>query len=590
MTGIQFLQKTKFNVWKHLKTLDNFKTLHINTRSFSKLVQSYDHQTSNKRLLGKTIGQVLQDSCDRFPDQEAAVFFRCQKRITYSELNEKANQLAASFIGLGLTKGDRVGIWGQNHLEWMITLFAAAKSRTILVNVNPAYKSNELKYALNKVGVKALVMSPSFKTSDYYQILKNVAPELEYCNAGRLESKGLPHLESVVLTEGPAMSGTFSFEDALSIAGSEDKEKLTDIQKHIRFDDPVNIQFTSGTTGNPKGATLTHHNLVNNADAIGLGLDYSEKDRICLPVPLYHCFGMVLGCLSGIMNGCTLVYPERGFDAGATLEAIQHEKCTSIYGTPAMFIDMLNHTDFSSIDFSSIRTGIMAGSPCPVEVMKNVIDDMNCKEMTIAYGLTETSPATNLTARDAPVELRVSSIGRIIPHVEVKVVDEAGQIVPVNTPGELCFRGHCIFQGYWDDEEKTNEALDQNGWFHSGDLGQIDENGYCKVVGRLKDMVIRGGENIYPTEIENFLHEHPDIEDVQVIGVPDSRLGEELCAWIRLKRNRYLTAEDVKAICKGKISHYKIPRYIEFVEEYPMTVTGKVKKVEMRKLMAEKMN
>lgn len=561
----------------------------LNSRVNGLLTQSYDHVTSEHKLLGKTIGQAFTETAHKFPEHEAAVFHRDKKRITYNELNQKVDQLASSLIGLGLLKGDRVGIWGQNHLEWLVTFLASVKAGTILVNVNPAYQSHELEYALNKVGMKAILMTPYFKTSNYYEILKRVTPELEHSHPGELKSKSAPMLESVILTDGPALNGTFSFNDALAIGGKDERKKLEEVQKHIKFDDPVNIQFTSGTTGNPKGATLTHHNLLNNAEAMVHGLNYTSIDRICLPVPLYHCFGMILGCLASLTSGGTLVFPERGFDAEAALEAINDEKCTAIYGTPAMFIDMLNHPTFSNINFDSMRTGIMAGSPCPIEVMRKVINEMHCPEMTIAYGLTETSPATNLTARDTPVELRVSSIGRVIPHVEVKVIDEEDRIVPVNTPGELCYRGHPVFQGYWDDKMKTDEAIDENGWFHTGDLGEIDENGYCKVVGRLKDMIIRGGENIYPTEVENFLHKHPDIEDIQIVGVPDERFGEQVCAWIKLKRGSELDEDAVKSFCKGQISHFKIPKYIEFVEQYPMTVTGKIKKNEIRKTMIEKL-
>eukprot|EP00111_Clytia_hemisphaerica_P006347 TCONS_00018396-protein len=530
MIGIKLQRLTPFS-----RQVSQFtkKYLHLNHRSNSKLVESYDHVVSEHKLIGKTIGQVFIETVEKFPDHEAVVFHRDKKRMTFAQLDEKVNKLAASIIGLGLQKGDRVGIWGQNHLEWMITFLASVKAGTILVNVNPAYQSNELEYALNKVGMKALFMTPEFKTSNYYDILQNVTPEILHSHPGELKSKKIPTLESVILTDGPAMSGAFSFEDALAIGGKEEKLKVEQLQKGIQFDDPVNIQFTSGTTGNPKGATLTHHNLVNNAAAIAFGLDFTPVDRVCIPVPLYHCFGMVLGSMACLMTGAAQVFPQRGFNAEATLDAIQTESCTAIYGTPAMFIDMLNHPSFPNINFGSMRTGIMAGSPCPIEIMKKVISDMNCPEMTIAYGLTETSPATNLTSRDTPVELRVSSIGRVIPHVETKIIDEEGHIVPVNTSGELCFRGHCVFPGYWDDVIKTKEAIDENGWFHSGDLGQIDENGYCKVVGRLKDMIIRGGENIYPTEVENFLHNHPDIEDVQIVGIPDERFGEECCAWIK---------------------------------------------------------
>uniref|UniRef100_A0A7M5X7U4 Medium-chain acyl-CoA ligase ACSF2, mitochondrial n=2 Tax=Clytia hemisphaerica TaxID=252671 RepID=A0A7M5X7U4_9CNID len=499
----------------------------------AKLIESYDHVVSEHKLIGKTIGQVFNETVEKFPDHEAVVFHRDKKRMTFAQLDEKVNTLAASIIGLGLQKGDRVGIWGQNHLEWIITFLASGKAGTILVNVNPSYQSKELHYALNKVGMKALFMTPEFKTSNYYDILQNVTPEILDSHPGQLKSKNVPTLESVILTEGPALDGAFSFEDALAIGGKEEKIKVEQLQKGIRFDDPVNIQFTSGTTGNPKGATLTHHNLVNNAAVMSHITEITEEDRVCTPQPLYHCFGTVIGCLASLINGATQVYPTRGIDPAATLEAIENERCTVIYGIPTMFLDMLHHPTFKRENMKTLRTGCLGGQPCPPQLMRRIIEDMDCPEFTIGYGLTETSPIVTFADPNAEIERRMTTIGKTLPHMETKIIDEEGHIVPVNTSGELCFRGHCVFQGYWDDVIKTKEAIDENGWFHSGDLGQIDENGYCKVVGRLKDMIIRGGENIYPTEVENFLHNHPDIEDVQIVGIPDERFGEECCAWIK---------------------------------------------------------
>eukprot|EP00112_Aurelia_sp_Birch-Aquarium-sp1_P010234 Seg2195.4 transcript_id=Seg2195.4/GoldUCD/mRNA.D3Y31 product="Acyl-CoA synthetase family member 2 mitochondrial" protein_id=Seg2195.4/GoldUCD/D3Y31 len=552
------------------------------------LTHSYCQGSASKPLLGETIGQRLDKSTEMFPDREYVVCADDQRRATFADFREEVDKLAAGFLAMGLKKGDRVGMWGPNCMEWVLMSFATARVGIIMVNINPAYRSDELEYALKKVGCKALVMLPSFKVSDYYGILGDVAPELATSTPGELNIEKLPDLKHVVLTEGEAMPGTFTLEDVLNFGGISERQKIHELQSQLQFDDPINIQFTSGTTGNPKGATLTHHNLMNNAYYCGLNLDYSQPGtKICIPVPLYHCFGMIIGGLAAMVFGATAVYPCRGFDASLSLKAIHQERCTSIYGTPTMFIDMLNSPDFNDYDFSCLRTGVMAGSPCPIEVMKQVIDKMNCKEMTIAYGLTETSPATNLTARDDPIDLRVSTVGRPLPFVETKVIDSDNAIVPINAPGELCFRGHVVMQGYWDDEKKTKEAVDESGWFHSGDLAVMDENKYCKIIGRLKDVVIRGGENIYPTEIEQFLYKHPKVQDIQVIGVPDERMGEELCAWIKLRKDMTATSEEIKEFCKGKISHFKIPRYIKFVEEFPLTITGKVKKFEMRNAMKE---
>ncbi|XP_065648359.1 medium-chain acyl-CoA ligase ACSF2, mitochondrial-like isoform X1 [Hydra vulgaris] len=557
----------------------------LKKRLCSVLIQSYDHgSTSNKKLLSKTIGTLLDEATEKFPEKEAVIFCNDKRRKTYSQLHKKVDDLAAGLLTLNLTPGDRVGIWGQNHMEWLLVFLACAKAGLILVNVNPAYKSKELHFALNKVEMKALFLMPKFKTSDFYEILSNVVPEINNSLPGDLNAKSVPSLRYVIMTEGPAKQGTFSFDELLSMGGFQQKQMVFSLKKKIQFDSPVNIQFTSGTTGFPKGVTLTHHNLVNNGYIVGHNLN---TERTCIPVPLYHCFGMVLGSLACISHGKTQVFPGRGFDAKSTLEAIHSEKCTAIYGTPVMFIDMLNHPEFKNYNFSSLRTGIMGGSPCPVEIMNQVVDKMNCSEMTIVYGLTETSPATNMTARDDPIDLRVSTIGKIIPHMEVKLVDESGEVVPVGVKGELCYRGHCIMQGYWGEDKKTKEVIDQNNWFHTGDIGVIDENGYCKVIGRLKDMIIRGGTNIYPVEVEQFLYSHPAIEDVQVVGVPDYRAGEEVCAVIRLKTGSSVTADDIKVFCKDKVSHYKVPRYFHFVTEYPMTVTGKVKKNELRESMTK---
>jgi len=552
-----------------------------------KLSLSYDHGISSNKLLAKTIGQVLDETTEKFPDNEAVVFCSDDVRLTYSQFTHKVDDFASGLLSLGLQRGDRIGIWGQNHLQWLITFYAALKAGLIIVNVNPAYRASELEYALNKVQMKALVLMPTFKTSNYYEILCEVAPEIKTSHSGQLKCEKAPHLKDVIMSEGAAFDGTFSFNEVCELGGYHEKHELKELQQIIQADEPCNIQFTSGTTGNPKGATLTHHNLVNNAVLCGDYLGYDQLSRVSIPVPLYHCFGLTIGSLNCIVNGSTQVYPARGFDAHATLKSIHDERCNAVYGTPVMFIDMLNDLQFDQYDYTSLYTGVMAGSPCPVEVMRRIITDMHCKEMTCGYGLTETSPLANFCSRSSLVELRTSTVGQVVAHVEVKAIDESGLIVDINEPGELCYRGHCVMHGYWQDEMKTKEAIDEHGWFHTGDLGVIDEDGYCKIVGRLKDLIIRGGENIYPTEIENFLHKHPKILDVQVVGIPDERMGEEVCAWIKLKPDVTCDTKEIVDFCKGTISHYKIPRYIHFVEEYPMTVTGKVKKFEIRKEMIE---
>eukprot|EP00794_Sanderia_malayensis_P008975 gene8975-9933_t len=550
------------------------------------LTKSYCHGIGGATLIGETIGQRMDKITEMYPDRECVVFVDDNKRATFADFREEVDKIAAGLLALGLKKGDRVGMWGPNCMEWTLVQYATARTGMILVNVNPAYRSHELNYALNKVGCKALIMLPSFKTSYYYDVLLDIAPELESSMPGELDLEKLPDLRHVILTEGDAKPGTFTLEDILNFGGIAERQQVHDIQSHLQFDDPINIQFTSGTTGSPKGATLTHHNIINNGNFMGYNLDFSQPDtRVCIPVPLYHCFAMVLGSLACMCHGVTAVYPSRGFSSELTLKAIHQEKCTAVYGTPTMFIDMLSNPNFDNYDYRSLRTGIMAGSPCPVEVMKQVIDKMHCREMTIAYGLTETSPGTNFTSPTDPLDLRVSTVGRPFPHVEAKVIDSDGDIVPVNTPGELCFRGYVVMPGYWNDEVKTKEAIDEHGWFHSGDLAVMDENEYCKIIGRLKDVVIRGGENVYPTEIEQFLYKHPKVQDVQVFGVEDERMGEEVCAWIRLQSDETCTEDEIKEFCRGKISHFKIPRYIQFVDEFPLTVTGKVKKFEMRKTM-----
>ena len=547
-----------------------------------KLTQSYVHGVSMTPLIGETIGAHFDQVAARFADRDALIVRQQNIRFTYRELNEKVDALAAGLLALGISPGDRVGIWSPNNAEWVMTQFATAKAGLILVNINPAYRLSELDYALNKVGCKALITADSFKSSDYVGMLRELAPEIERSAPGRLQSKRLPALTTLIRIGNDEKRGFLRFADVLDMGGERHRAQLAELAGKLQFDDPINIQFTSGTTGTPKGATLTHHNILNNGYFIGEAQRLSDRDRVCIPVPLYHCFGMVLGNLACITHGAAMVYPSEGFDPLLTLQAVEAERCTALYGVPTMFIAELGHPEFKNFDLSSLRTGIMAGSPCPIEVMKRCVAEMHMGEVTIAYGMTETSPVSTQTSYDDPLERRVSTVGRVQPHLEVKIVDADGRIVPPNTAGELCTRGYSVMLGYWDEDERTAEAIDRAGWMHTGDLATLDEDGYCNIVGRIKDMVIRGGENVYPREVEEFLFRHPEIEAVQVVGVPDQKYGEELCAWVKLKPGASAAAEEIQSFCKGQIAHYKIPRYIKFVDNFPMTVTGKVQKFLMR--------
>ena len=493
-------------------------------------------------------------------------------------------------MSLGLEPGQRIGIWSQNNAEWAITQFATAKAGLILVNINPAYRLSELEYALNKVQCAALVISPNFKTSDYVQMVCELAPEIHNNSPGQLNAEKLPHLRTVIRMGEEATPGMYNFAQIAEMGGDQERQKLLALSRELQFDDAINIQFTSGTTGFPKGATLTHHNILNNGYFVGKGIRMSEDDNLAIPVPLYHCFGMVMGNLACLTHGATMVYPGEGFDPTEVLQAIQDEKCTALYGVPTMFIAALDHPEFNEFDLSNLRTGIMAGSPCPIEVMKQVIDKMNMTEVTIAYGMTETSPVSFHTAVDDELERKVGTVGRTIPHVESKIVDTDGHVVAPGETGEILTRGYNVMLGYWDDKDKTSEAIDAAGWMHTGDLGTMDEYGYGNVVGRIKDMVIRGGENVYPREIEEYLYRHEAIQDVQVIGVPDERFGEELCAWIILHDGKSANEQEIKEFCRGQIAHYKVPRYVKFVSEFPMTVTGKVQKFVMREKMIDELN
>jgi fatty-acyl-CoA synthase len=555
----------------------------------SERADSYVCGISDTPLLGETIGRSLDRARERWGDREALVSPSHNVRWTWRELAERVDALAAGLLALGLARGERIGIWSLNRPEWTLTQFAAAKAGLILVTINPAYRLSELEFALTKVGCAAIVTATSFKTSNYMEMMTTLAPELATSEPGELRSSRLPQLRAVIQVGGPACPGTIPFEAVATMGGARHREQLTFLAEALQFDDPVNIQFTSGTTGSPKGVTLTHHNILNNGYFTGRAMRLTEEDRICIPVPLYHCFGMVMGNLASVTLGATMVYPGEGFDPLATLRTIEQEKCTTLYGLPTMFIAQLDHPEFSGFNLKTLRTGIMAGAPCPIEVMKRVNNEMNMREVTIAYGMTETSPVSFQSAVDDPLERRVSTVGRIHPHVEVKIVDLEGKIVPRGERGELCTRGYSVMLGYWDEPTKTGEVLDRNGWMHTGDLAVIDNEGYCNIVGRIKDMVIRGGENLYPREIEEFLYRHPKIQDVQIFGVADDRYGEELCAWIRVRAGEALTADEVRAFCQGQIAHNKIPRYVEFVDEFPMTVTGKIQKFLMRETVEQRL-
>ena len=550
---------------------------------------SYVHGASDVPLIGETIGALLDRVAACWPDRPALVVRDQDIRWSYVEFQAEVDRIAAGLLALGLEPGDRIGIWSPNKAEWVVMQFASAKAGLILVNINPAYRLHEIDYALNKSGCKALVLARAFKSSDYLGMIRALAPELASARPGALQAAKLPTLRLVAVLGEADEAGMTTFA-AIAAAGTDAaRTRLAELAKALQFDDPINIQFTSGTTGNPKGATLTHHNVVNNGFFIGEAMRLTEQDRLCIPVPFYHCFGMVLGNLACVTHGAAMVIPSEGFDPLTVLETVAAERCTGLHGVPTMFIAELGHPRFREFDISSLRTGIMAGSPCPTEVMRRVVAEMHLKEITIAYGMTETSPVSFQSSTIDPLERRVSTVGRIHPHVEVKIVDLEGRIVPRGTPGELLTRGYSVMQGYWGDPEKTVEAIDAAGWMHTGDLATIDAEGYCNIVGRIKDMVIRGGENIYPREIEEFLYGHPKVQDVQVFGVPDVKFGEELCAWIRLKSGESATAEEIRLYCRDQIAHYKVPRHIRFVDAYPMTVTGKVQKYLMREAMAKEL-
>jgi fatty-acyl-CoA synthase len=549
------------------------------------LTQSYVHGVSPTPLIGATIGAFFDEAAVRWANCDALVVPRQTVRWSYAELKRRVDALAAGLVSLGLEPGARIGIWSPNTAEWVVTQFATAKAGLILVNINPAYRLSEVEYALNKVECSALITAHSFKSSDYVGMLRTLAPEIARDPPGALSAARLPALKTLIRIGAGEEQGFRAFDEVVRVGDADDRTALEARAAKLQFDDPINIQFTSGTTGAPKGATLTHHNILNNGYFTGEAMRLTARDRVAIPVPLYHCFGMVLGNLACITHGAAMVFPSEGFEPLATLETVAAERCTALYGVPTMFIAELSHPEFRRFDLSSLRTGIMAGSPCPIEVMKRCVGEMHMDEVTIAYGMTETSPVSFQTSYDEPLERRVGTVGRIHPHVEVKIVDAEGRIVPPGVSGELLTRGYSVMLGYWNDEARTAEAIDRAGWMHTGDLASLDEEGYCNIVGRIKDMVIRGGENVYPREIEEFLFRHPKVEAAQVVGVPDPRLGEELCAWIKLKPGAAAEPQEIRAFCEGQIAHYKIPRYIRFVDGFPMTVTGKVQKFLMREEM-----
>lgn len=564
------------------------------------LVQSYAHGALDVPLSDKTIGQVLTETAARFADRLAVVARHQAVRRTYAEFYADIDRLACALHALGIRKGERVGIWSPNNYEWLLVQFATSRLGIILVNVNPAYRVFELEYALNKSGVRTLIAAPRFRTTDYVAMLTELCPELAASPAGGAGggdgSDGgarfarLPQLREVVILGDSAPPGAITWPDLLARAAATEPATVAAIAAQLQFDDPVNIQYTSGTTGFPKGVTLSHHNIVNNARYVGWAQRITADDRICIPVPFYHCFGMVLSNMVAVCTGAAMIIPGEAFDPLAVLEAVAAERCTALQGVPTMFLAELEHPEFDRFDLGSLRTGIMAGAPCPIELVRRVIDKMHMREFTIAYGQTELSPVVTQTTWDDPPDVRATTVGRPAPQAEIKIVDPVtGKVVPVGAQGEICCRGYHVMLGYWDDPEATANTIDSSGWLHTGDLGTMDAHGYVKITGRSKEMVIRGGENIYPREIEEFLYTHPAIAEVQCFGVPDRKYGEEVCAWIHLRAGAEATADEIRAFCRGKIATYKIPRYIKFVSEFPMTVTGKIQKFKMRAAMIDEL-
>ncbi len=548
---------------------------------------SYVCGTSDQPLIYQTIGNAFDQAVERWSDKNAIVVRHQGIRWSYRQLGEAVDAFAAGLLALDLQPGDRIGIWSPNNIEWLITQFATAKAGLIMVNINPAYRKAELSYTLDKVGCKVLILASEFKSSDYIGMLCDIAPGIETASSGPLNLPELPELRSLVVISDEPVAGMIRFDDIAGMAPADAKEQLLARAESAQPDDAINIQFTSGTTGLPKGATLTHFNVLNNGYFSGQAMALTDQDCLCIPVPLYHCFGMVLGVLASVTHGAAMVFPSEAFEPQAVLEAVSEEHCTALHGVPTMFIAELEHPDFKTFDLSNLRTGIMAGAPCPIEIMRKVISDMNMDQVTICYGMTETSPVSFQSAIDDPLEKRVSTVGRIHPHVQVKIIDDNGAVVPRGVSGELCTRGYSVMLGYWGDEERTREDIDKAGWIHTGDLAVIDDEGYCDIVGRVKDMIIRGGENIYPREIEEYLFQHPKVQQVAVFGIPDERYGEAVVAWIMLREGETADADEIRDYCNEQIAYYKVPKHIVIVDEFPMTVTGKIQKFVMREKTLE---
>ncbi|WP_350996128.1 AMP-binding protein [Shewanella sp. TB7-MNA-CIBAN-0143] len=554
------------------------------------LTQSEYHGVTSTTLTDKTIGQYFDDIASAYPDNLAVVVHHQQIRWNYREFQAKVDALATGLLTLGIQPGDRVGIWSPNNIEWCLTQFATAKIGAIMVCINPAYRPEELEYSLSNVGCRAVICADKFKSSDYLQMLNELLPELSTSTAGKLNTLALPELEYVIRMGTDRTPGMLNFNDLLLEVNDEAQHVLATIADSLDTHDAINIQFTSGTTGSPKGATLSHHNILNNAYLVADAMGFTSTDKLCMPVPLYHCFGMVLGSLACVIHASAAVYPGESFDPLTTLQVIANERCTALHGVPTMFIAELEHPQFNQFDLSSLRTGIMAGATCPEEVMRRVQELMYMKEVLIGYGQTECSPLNHITEIDSPIEKQVLTVGRALPHTEVKIINEFGDVVAIGQPGEVCSRGYCIMQGYWNDAVKTAATIDSAGWLHSGDIGQMDELGYVQIVGRIKDMIIRGGENIYPREIEEKLYSHKDVQDAAVFGVQSDKYGEEVCAWIKVRANADITEDDIRHFLTEKFAYFKVPRYIKFVDQYPMTVTGKIQKFKMRELMYQELH
>ena len=551
------------------------------------LKMSISSGPTDQLLMHETIGKCFRTTVAAYPDHTGLVVRHQGIRWNYAEYLQRVDELATGLLALGIKPGDRVGIWAPNCYEWCLTQFATASIGAIMVCINPAYRVYELEYALNKVQCRAIITAESFKTSDYLKMLRELAPEIDSSEPGALRAEKLPHLEIIVRMGDEKSAGMYNFGEVCNMGEPDHYEHLAELGQSLDPDSPINIQFTSGTTGNPKGATLTHANILNNGKLVGDGMKLTEDDSLCIPVPLYHCFGMVMGNLACITHGSAAVFPGDAFEPATTLAAVAEERCTALHGVPTMFIAELDDPGFEDYDLSSLRTGIMAGATCPVEVMRKVLDRMHMSDVLIAYGQTETSPVNHMTATDDPIEKRVGTVGRTAPHVEVKIADETGNPLPVGERGEICVRGYSVMDGYWDDEQRTAETIDADGWLHSGDIGIMDPEGYVQVVGRIKDMIIRGGENVYPREVEEFLYTHPSILEAQVFGIPHEKYGEEVCAWIQLQDGVELSEEELRDFCRDRITHFKIPSQIRFVSEFPMTVTGKIQKFLMREDMAK---